>query len=600
MRSFLFSVSFLLVFSIHALAQPGTLDQSFGNGGNVITDFADTTNEPYAIAIQSDGKFIVGGYSINNFHLDIALVRYNSEGSTDNTFGNSGKITTDIMNNDNWATSILILQDQKILVSGVANNGNNIDIVLVKYKPNGSIDSTFGTNGITVTDIDGKNDYSGPIKLLNDNKFLMAGTTIVNGKPQLVLIKYDLNGLIDNSFGANGKVFSQLGDEDHINCLLVQNEKIIVGGYTLNGSNSFDFVLARYNSNGEPDNLFGTNGKTFTDFSNGSLDYGSGGMIQSDGKIVLIGTTTKDFNADFGLVRYDLNGNIDNSFGTNGKVTTAFGYGNDFCSKGIIQPDGKIILVGGIANPVNMDFGIAKYKLNGSLDSSFGVNGRIISSFGEFSDIARTVDIQPDAKILVVGSTNDYSSSDFDFIVARYNNDIVLPITLSSFTASEKQNSVLLNWQTASESNNSYFAIERSNNNSNFKEVGKVNSKGNSSQTQQYSFEDYTPVNGANYYRLKQVNKDGSSTTSKTVLMDFSKAAIIRLYPNPVKNIITIEGLTGKKTTVSIIDLNGRVLTTTSTNDATYTWNIKALPQGTYYLRTEADKKVNTVKFVKE
>lgn len=103
------------------------------------------------------------------------------------------------------------------------------------------------------------------------------------------------------------------------------------------------------------------------------------------------------------------------------------------------------------------------------------------------------------------------------------------------------------------------------------------------------------PLIGTNYYRLKQVNKDGTATTSKTVSVDFSKAAIIKIYPNPVKNIITIEGLTGKKSTISIIDINGRVLTTTSVNDATYTWNIKALPQGTYYLRTEADKKINTV-----
>jgi len=177
-----------------------------------------------------------------------------------------------------------------------------------------------------------------------------------------------------------------------------------------------------------------------------------------------------------------------------------------------------------------------------------------------------------------------------------------LPITLSSFTATKNKSSVLLNWQIASEQNNAYFTIERSNNgNNNFKEIGRVNSKGNSSQLQQYSFEDFSPLSGDNFYRLKQVDKDGKITYSKTVFVDFSKATAIKLYPNPVKDILTIEGLNANnKTSISIIDLQGHVLAKAIANNKTYTWNIKQLPAGNYYVRIEADKKVTTLKFVKE
>jgi hypothetical protein len=175
-----------------------------------------------------------------------------------------------------------------------------------------------------------------------------------------------------------------------------------------------------------------------------------------------------------------------------------------------------------------------------------------------------------------------------------------LPITLSSFTATKKQLSVLLNWQTHNEQNNAYFIIERSNSsNTKFMEVGRVNSKGNSNHLQQYSFEDLNPFIGANYYRLTQVDKDGKSTYSKIVFIDFRKAATIKLYPNPVNDVITLEGLQGTSN-ISIIGLQGSILAKITATNSTYSWNIKQLPSGTYYVRIEEGKNVTTLKFVKE
>jgi hypothetical protein len=128
-----------------------------------------------------------------------------------------------------------------------------------------------------------------------------------------------------------------------------------------------------------------------------------------------------------------------------------------------------------------------------------------------------------------------------------------------------------------------------------------VTSKGNFNQLQQYSFEDFSPLTDGNYYRLKQVDKDGKTNYSKTVFIDFEKITLIKLYPNPVEDMLTLEGLNANtKTTLSIVDVQGRVLAKATTTNSVYTWNIKQLPAGNYYVRIEAGKKVETMKFVKE
>jgi len=178
--------------------------------------------------------------------------------------------------------------------------------------------------------------------------------------------------------------------------------------------------------------------------------------------------------------------------------------------------------------------------------------------------------------------------------------NFTLPITLTSFNATKKQTSVLLNWQTANEQGNAYFIVERSNSSSTkFMEVARVNSKGNSNHLQQYYFEDFNPFNGVNYYRLTQIDLDGKSTYSKVVFVDFSKTVTIKLYPNPAKDIITLQGLQNASN-ISIISAEGSVFAKTIASGSIYSWNIKQLPAGTYYVRIEVGKNVSTLKFVKE
>lgn len=236
---------------------------------------------------------------------------------------------------------------------------------------------------------------------------------------------------------------------------------------------------------------------------------------------------------------------------------------------------------------------IVRYNIIGTLDSSFGVGGKLTNN--RFYQ-GKSVILQTDGKILVGGGTY------YSVAIARFDTVGVLPIRLLSFTATKKEKTVLLNWQTASETNNAYFSVERSTNGStDFSAIGKANSKGNTARLQQYTFEDLSPLNGGNYYRLKQVDKDGRSTYSKTVFVDFTKSTTIKIYPNPVKDLLQIDGLDASvKTNISIVDLSGRTLAKTSVTNSSYSWNIKQLPSGNYYLTIEAGKKITTLKFIKE
>jgi hypothetical protein len=157
----------------------------------------------------------------------------------------------------------------------------------------------------------------------------------------------------------------------------------------------------------------------------------------------------------------------------------------------------------------------------------------------------------------------------------------------------------LLKWSTSNEINTDRFEIERSSDSRSFSSIGTVRAIGNGKTKNDYLFTDAQSLNGINYYRLKMIDKDGKFIYSAIRSIDNLNSFDVRLYPNPVRDILALEGLQGTSN-ISIISLQGSVLAKTTANSSIYTWNIKQLPSGTYYVRIEAGKNVTTVKFVKE
>lgn len=369
----------------------GSLDNSFGSNGKVVTTLT-STGQGHDVVLQSDGKILVVGKSytttpvtvnINGStftsNVDVSTIaRYLSDGSLDTSFDGDGLVTTDFGWDDS-ANSVTVQSNGKILVAGYGRPYNSSDYVfcLARYNADGSLDADF--NGGKVTNSLGSA-YS--VVVQSDEKILVAGESVGKG---FTLIRYDRNGNLDNSFGGGDGIASTNVHQnyDYSYSIALQNDnKILVAGYGSSGNNNggtgADFTLIRYDSNGNLDTSFDSDGIVTTDFVGGGVyDYAHAVAVQSDGKIIVVGTS----NGGLALARYDTNGNLDTSFDNDGKVTTEISTYNSITSSGIqycsiaLQSDNKIL----VSVPSNTgDFVLLRYNTNGSLDTSFnGIDNQI-------------------------------------------------------------------------------------------------------------------------------------------------------------------------------------------------------------------------------
>ena len=358
----------------------------FGNGGHVIVDLG-SEDVGYSVVIEPDGKIVVAGTS--GFHF--ALTRYNIDGSLDTSFGSDGQVITDLGGLAS-GHSLAIQPDGKIIVTGM----NNFNFALTRYNSDGSLDPSFGSEGKVITDLGG-NEGSDSVALQPDGKIVVAGVSSGN----FAIVRYNSDGSLDPSFGSEGKVIIDFGSNESGGNIAIQPDGKIV----MAGESAGNFAISRYNSDGSLDSSFGTEGKLTTDL--GGQDYGLGIVLQPDGKILVAGESADNF----ALVRYNSDGSLDTSFGTGGHLTTDLG-GDDVGRSVALQPDGKILVVG----ESDSNFALVRYNSDGSLDTSFGSDGQVITDLGG-DDIVRSVAIQPDGKIVVAGE------SDGDFALARYNCD---------------------------------------------------------------------------------------------------------------------------------------------------------------------------------
>ena len=386
----------------------------------VITNFSGITNDQAtAMTLQSDGKILVAGVSNIGGSFDFALVRHNTDGSLDSSFGTSGKVTTDIgTTSDDYVYAVAVQSDGKILVSGYSNRGGTYDFTLVRYGTTGSLDTTFGTGGKVTTDIGTSSFDSGnAITIQSDGKILVGGSTDASGNYDFAVARYDSVGVLDPTFGTGGKVNTDISaaSTDEVYAITVQSDgKILVSGYA-NMAGGNNFAVVRYEANGTLDTTFNTTGKVTTDIGTNSSDFATAMSLQSDGKILVSGTSNSSGSFDFTIVRYAVNGSLDTTFNTTGKVTTALGTASDDQATGLkLLSDGKIILGGYSNGGGSYDFALARYNSNGSLDTTFGTSGIVKTDIGTASvDYGNAIAIQSDGNILMCGYTNSAGSNDF-------------------------------------------------------------------------------------------------------------------------------------------------------------------------------------------
>ncbi len=453
----------------------GSFDATFGVAGKQSTPLGINYPDISSVKMQSDGKIIVGTFSGSGTN-SFCLLRYQSNGILDLSFNGTGIVITDFDNNPaiyDYLYDIEVLPDNKIIAVGATYNASTFTNAIAQYLPNGNLDVSFNGNGkLSIAGVGGSNTAFNA-KIQNDGKVLLSFYKL--GYFTLARL-HDLTNFNSN----NGKMITQIGtSNDQANAVAIRpNGKIITGGYALNAINAFsnnDFALVGYNADGSLDYTFGNNaivktefiafsseeikalaiqtdgkiiaagtvgtgatsniviaryaadgsgldptfgssGKVIVDFS-GTQDYVSSIVLQTDGKIVIGGSTVNGSNADFSLIRLNQNGTLDNTFDGDGKVTTALGAYN--ISSGIgLQADGKIVLAGYNAG----NFGVVRYNSNGGLDNTFDTDGKVNITIGpsSFEGVFGLV-IQPDGKILVSGNTNFDGTT--DFAVIRLNID---------------------------------------------------------------------------------------------------------------------------------------------------------------------------------
>jgi uncharacterized delta-60 repeat protein len=400
----------------------GVLDTSFNSpNGYKIQSIGSSDDWGESLAIQPDGKILLGGSCQGVSNTDFCIARFNSDGTLDTSFGTGGKIIQPIGTWVDEGYSLAIQPDGKILLGGYCYNlygSRNYDFCIARFNSNGTLDTTFGTCGKVIQSISSSYDKGYSLAIQPDGKILLGGYCRGVSNIDFCIARFNSNGTLDNSFGTNGKVIQSIGSaNDSGRSLTIQSDgKILLGGDCSNGSN-IDFCIARFETNGTLDNSFGSSGKVIQPIGS-SLDYGYSLAIQPDGKILLGGACSNGRNRDFCIARFNSDGTLDTSFGTNGKVIQNIGSADDYGNSLAIQPDGKILLGGYCKNGSNDDFCIARFNSDGTLDTTFGSYGKIIQPIGSDNDEGYSLAIQPNGKILLGGHCSN--GSNLDFCIARF------------------------------------------------------------------------------------------------------------------------------------------------------------------------------------
>jgi|GEM_PF-1349979 len=410
-------------------AAGGGLDPTFGTGGiAVINNANNLSDQARAVAVQSDGKIVVGGEIVVGAPDGLAVInRLNADGSLDTTFGNGGKI----VGPQETLGGLAILPDGKILTVGSIRQSTipMQNFVLTRYNPNGTLDTTFGAGGYA---------YIAPqtepvvftignaLVIQPDGKIVATGTgSIYPEGDKFLVARFNADGSRDQSFGSEGVVFTRIigGEAQALAVALQPDGKIVASGSVEANQMTRNFALARYKTDGSIDPDFGLEGVVTTNFVFQNYAKARSVIVQPDGKIIAAGGYTRQ-NHGFLIARYNSSGTLDQGYGTGGKVMSSLsgGSGFGFGNAALLQPDGKLMVAGSVSFVTTGTdvISLARYASDGAFDQTFGQNGAINTDLTAGLDESNAIAVQRDWKMVVAGYTSEPSGSYTNFAVVRY------------------------------------------------------------------------------------------------------------------------------------------------------------------------------------
>ena len=408
--------------SISSMSQNSWVpDPSFGDDGikriNFGTNYSDMPND---ILLQSDGRILTAGQSTSSFNYYIALSQLLPNGQPDvSGFGIDGQVSLHFVLRDH-ANDIELQPDGKILVVGteaIGNGSSQVTPALYRFNEDGSLDTTFADSGKAVHRFNGNlaGEMYG-IKVLSDGRILTAGFR--TGSGAFGLMRFLPDGERDFSFGTGGEAVLSVATTYHsVGCLFLGDSAVVMATVAFTNGLT-QFVLGMMDSSGSPVSSFGNNGIVLTGTS-GLYNFSGGESLAltNDDKILLSGTSPDNGPTSFSTFRFYLNGEIDSTFGANGRTDIQFASG-DVCHNMKVDGNGKILLVG----KTNISFGraaLARLNPDGTPDTSFAPEGKFTIDLNNNTGTQYLTNSIPldNGDILAVGY--DFASNSGDFMITR-------------------------------------------------------------------------------------------------------------------------------------------------------------------------------------
>ena len=429
-------------FAVARLNRNGSLDTSFSGDGVATAPFGEYQSIANSVDVAPDGKILVGGQAglltgtpprVTN--QEFAVARYNPDGSLDATFDGDGWTVTPFSTFDDIVLRVKSAPGGKVVAAGSTAGGQTQDLALARYNADGTLDTTFSGDGKVIHGLSRRNS-SGTIAPTSEQATGLAvqpdGSAVVitesafpgfsNTLPQTWLVRFTPAGDADTSFGpdANGSVVVPELDEGLAVAIQPADGYIVAGGSVSNETSGFgDFGVVRFDPSGNLDGSFGPNfnGVATADFLDTGFNTPTAAAMQADGKVVIGGfSLVRNGNLrDITFARLNTDGSLDPTFGEGGivRIDLAPGAGADIGERVgavAIDPDGRIVFAGTIddlANGGADDLLVGRLNPDGSLDSSFGFGtGMVTIAIGSnpaASETANDLVVQPDGKIVVVG-----------------------------------------------------------------------------------------------------------------------------------------------------------------------------------------------------
>lgn len=422
MKKILFT---LLAFGVGFLAkaQHYDLDPTFGEGGLAMTAISPIFNQTNTSLVQSDGKVIVAGNSGAADSYQMSAARFNQDGSLDMDFADNGHFYYEAAIDGTSYTMVAQQQaDGKIILGGYIFTNTFVgDVAVLRLNLDGSLDESFGDNGLARID-SGGDDILADLKILEDGKILITGYT----DDDFMLVRLNENGDIDTSFGTSSG-WSHTAFENYAfsyaqSLTIDAEENILVAGFAI--GDSYEMVLVRYDSNGIIDSSFGVSGARIFNIED-NLDFGIGVMVQSDGKIVLAGHVNIPFQPitryDIMTIRMNHDGSVDTSYGENGYARTVIMEAANYVSHALMQEDDKVVIFGNITTGDYEYLGVTlRLNTDGSLDPTFGSGGYSIIESTDVTIKINGGSIGPNGEIVSGGQYDDFVDDVMYMFAARY------------------------------------------------------------------------------------------------------------------------------------------------------------------------------------